>query len=351
MTWSDRRVLVIGHNGFIGSWFAAVLAKLGADVVGFAAHLDPEAARRETWLAELGVRSILGDVRDQDSVVLAMQSASFDVVVHLAAQALVGRGFEHPKETIDVNVGGSANVLEAARLSQPGALIYVTSDKCYRSDGTATSRREDDPLGGRCPYSSSKAMAEQLFELYTSCFRSQGGIPPAASVRLGNVLGGGDTSDRLVPNCVRALVAGSPIPLRSGGNGTRPWQHVLDVSSGFLLLADALLDGSVTGGDVFNFGPQEVGVTAREVVATVAEEWGAPAILATVAQPYPEDLALHLDSTKAATVLGWHHRYDVAATCRLVAEWHADVLAGATEGEAISRQVGAHLELMSLGAL
>ena len=249
--WRGRRVLVTGHSGFVGSWVATMLLRLGADVVGYAASADQQTTCRAHWLAALGATTVAGDVRDFDALRAAM-AGGYQAVIHLAGQPLVSAGYAEPRRTLETNILGSVNVLEAARLCQPAVLVHVTSDKCYRNQGWPWPYREADGLGGGCPYSVSKAAAELVFEGYAALFREAGGLPRSASVRFGNVIGGGDlAAHRLVPDCLAALAQERPVRLRHAA-AVRPWQHVLDVARGLLLLADALADGAVAGGEVVN---------------------------------------------------------------------------------------------------
>ena len=236
--------MVTGHTGFKGSWLSFWLAAAGADVTGFA--LPPSTNPHLFGLLDIPgkVRSLLGDVRDAAAVKRAVQTADPEVIFHLAAQAEVRAGYADPLGTFDVNVMGTANVLEAARERRElRAVVVVTSDKCYGNDDRETAYREDDCLGGDDPYSASKACAELVAGAYRRSFFGGGGCG-VATARAGNVIGGGDWSrDRLVPDLVRSLVGGTPLSLRNPG-AVRPWQHVLDPLAGYLTLAQQLCDGA-----------------------------------------------------------------------------------------------------------
>ncbi|MGW2544621.1 NAD-dependent epimerase/dehydratase family protein, partial [Kitasatospora sp. NPDC001574] len=222
--WRGRQVLVTGHSGFVGSWLTTALLRLGADVTGFAADADERTRARSTGLAGLGARTVVGDVRDLDAVHRTMAARPFDVVFHLAAQPLVSAGLADPHTTLGTNITGSLNVLEAVRRCAPGVLVHVTSDKCYRNRNWPWPYREIDELGGGCPYSVSKAGAELVFEAYATLLRDTGAPTRGASVRFGNIIGGGDFAvDRLVPDLLAALDAGRPVRLRpSVPRGRRP---------------------------------------------------------------------------------------------------------------------------------
>ena len=255
-SFSGKRVLITGHTGFKGSWLAFVLSEAGADVVGYA--LSPESGRSHFELLNLKdhIRHVVGDVRDQASLHAVVQSARPEFVFHLAAQALVKESYGDPVGTFSTNVMGSVNLLEAVRQSETvRSLIYVTSDKCYENMEWPWGYRENDRLGGHDPYSASKAAAELSFAAYAKSFFSSRPELGAATTRAGNVIGGGDwAKDRIVPDCIRAVEASRPVQLRSP-NATRPWQHVLEPLSGYMLLAIRLRDDPARYAGSWNFGP------------------------------------------------------------------------------------------------
>ena len=242
---AKRRVFITGHTGFKGSWLTVWLHLLGAEITGFS--LPPQ--RGNDHFEELGLRRMIrhieGDVRDAAALTEAMGKSRPEFVFHLAAQPLVRRSYRDPKMTFDTNIGGSVNLLEAVRsVSSVRVLIYVTSDKCYRPRERARGFKETDPLGGHDPYSTSKACAELILSSYQSSF-FEGSKVSAASVRAGNIIGGGDWSeDRIVPDCIRALSAGRAIPVRNP-DAVRPWQHVLEPLGGYLALAARLREALV----------------------------------------------------------------------------------------------------------
>ncbi|MED7952562.1 CDP-glucose 4,6-dehydratase [Streptomyces sp. BE303] len=342
--WRGRQVLVTGHSGFVGSWLTTALLRLGADVTGFAADADERTRARSTGLAGLGARTVVGDVRDLDAVHRTMAARPFDVVFHLAAQPLVSVGLADPHTTLGTNITGSLNVLEAVRRCAPGVLVHVTSDKCYRNRNWPWPYREIDELGGGCPYSVSKAGAELVFEAYATLLRDTGAPTRGASVRFGNIIGGGDFAvDRLVPDLLAALDAGRPVRLRRPG-AVRPWQHVLDVVRGLLLLADRLADGTVATGEVLNFAPPGDGATVLDLARALDAAWvatgGRPAELsADPGTRFTEDELLRLDGRKAAELLGWRHRYDLGASAAAVVAWHRAVRAGTPPAEETAAQV------------
>ncbi|MFC7387118.1 CDP-glucose 4,6-dehydratase [Sphaerisporangium rhizosphaerae] len=342
--WEGKNVLITGHTGFIGTWLSMTLLHLGAQVDGFA--LDGERTPGGgAVLGDLGVKGTAGDVRDFASVQRAMAARDFDVVFHLAAQPLVSVGLADPWGTLTTNTGGSVNVLEAARLCRPGVLVHVTSDKCYRNREWPWPYREVDEIGGGCPYSVSKAAAELIFEAYGSLFRHEGGSVRAASVRFGNVIGGGDHAPRrLVPDVMAALRDGRPIELRRP-SAVRPWQHVMDVVHGLLLLAASLADGSVEPGEVFNFAPPGDGATVQELVTALTRAWRAGGADVPVRAEgdgrFVEDELLRLDGRKAASALGWSHAFDLEAAACAIVEWERAVARGRSPADATSAQIHA----------
>lgn len=343
-TWRGRQVLVTGHSGFVGSYLTTALLHLGADVVGYAADEDAATEERAADLAAFGAHGVRGDIRDADAVYDVMARRRFDVVFHLAAQPLVSAGLTDPRTTLSTNIGGSINVLDAARRCGPAALVHVTSDKAYRNREWPWPYREVDDLGGGCPYSVSKAAAELIFEAYAERLRATGGLTRAASVRFGNVIGGGDhAANRLVPDLLAALTAGDPVRLRRP-DAVRPWQHVLDVVHGLLLLGDALIDGTVAGGEVFNFAPPGDGASVEELVRALNAAWAAtgrppsPVITEPVAD-LAEDHLLRLDGRRAATALHWRHHFDLTRAAADIAAWQQSVLRGGRPHEVTARHI------------
>jgi CDP-glucose 4,6-dehydratase len=309
-------VFVTGHTGFKGAWLVAWLLELGAEVAGYA--LAP--AYRDGLFELLGledrIRHTEADIRDLERLRRAIGDFAPEFVFHLAAQALVRAGYRDPKTTFDVNVGGSVNILEAARGSRSvRALVFVTSDKCYQNHEWVWGYRENDPLGGKDPYSASKGCAELVFRAYLDSYFIPEGRVNAASARSGNVIGGGDwAEDRLVPDCMRALLAGERLKLRNP-SATRPWQHVLDPLYGYLLLAARLFDpGGRHYCSAWNFGPE---VTSNRTVMELARDltrlWGAEENTVEVAGEGPREAGLlSLNCDKAHHLLRWRplRRYE-----------------------------------------
>ena len=320
--WRGRRVLITGHTGFKGSWLALWLAHMGADVVGFS--LPPSTEPSLFELARIGdlITHIEGDVRDFAAVEAAMVKAKPDVVFHLAAQPLVRLSYDQPVETYATNVQGTVHLLDACRRAQGlRAVICVTSDKCYENREWVWPYRESDPMGGYDPYSSSKGAAELVISAYRRSYFENG--PLIASVRAGNVIGGGDWSeDRLIPDIIRALTAGKSPFIRSPAS-VRPWQHVLDALGGYLLVAQHLLRGDKWAAEGWNFGPADddtrpVHWIADRLVAAWGEgRWES----AEHAQPHEAKL-LRLDCARARSELGWRPTFDLKTALEKIVEWH-----------------------------
>lgn len=342
-----RRVLVTGNTGFKGSWLSMVLLELGADVRGYA--LPPE--RQDDHFNLLGLSAKIhhtdGDIRDLATMRRVFDEFRPEFLFHLAAQPLVGRSYKEPKLTFDTNVGGSVNVLECARdTSSLRSVVYITSDKCYRNKEWVWGYRESDELGGRDPYSASKAAAELVLAAYTESFfqdRAKFGI---ASVRAGNVIGGGDWSEnRIVPDCIKALREGRPIVLRSP-DSTRPWQHVLEPLSGYLRLGAALATDPAGLGGGWNFGPKSDAIrTVEDLARGIAEYWGGGRVETDRSTAmFHEARLLHLNCDRAAFDLGWQPRWDFPRTVRETAAWYKAVADGEPAVDVTRRQIKLYLE-------
>lgn len=328
--WRGRSVFITGHTGFKGGWLAAWLHRLGATLHGYS--LDPPTESNlfaAAQLASLMTSDTRADVADLARLRKAVESARPEVIFHLAAQPLVRESYRDPLYTFATNAMGTAHVLEVARsVASVRAIVLITTDKVYENREWPYPYRELDRLGGRNPYSASKAAAELIVASYRASFFSAPGEQRArvATARAGNVIGGGDwATDRLVPDCLRAFAEHKPVHLRYP-RSVRPWQHVLDPLSGYLLLAERLLD---VGGDSFakawNFGPDISGdATVGEVASALARFWGADTQVthAGSADEPHEDGLLRLDSSAARTELGWSPRWSLDRALERTVEWH-----------------------------
>lgn len=333
--WAGRRVLLTGHTGFKGAWAARMLAALGADVTGFA--LPPAAgpaAFGALNVAQDLARDLRGDLRDAGAVRQAVAGA--EVVLHLAAQAIVSTGYRDPQGTWDSNVTGTLHLLQALRGSGATAAVIVTSDKVYRNDGSRAFV-ETDALGGDDPYSASKSACEILVASHRASFAD---LPALATARAGNVIGGGDFGpDRLIPDLVRAQQAGEVLRLRNP-DATRPFQHVLDVVAGYLLLAETLATGDAP--PAVNLGPAEAELPVRDLLAGWQAATGRPLDWRlSDAPPMPEKSRLALDSGLARHRLNWAPRLGTAQalteTARWYDAWARDTDMAAHSDQAISR--------------
>lgn len=323
---AGEQILVTGHTGFTGGWLCLWLRAIGAEVTGLA--LPPSTAPNlftAGGIAEGMVASIIGDIRDPAVVAKAFAGAQPSVVIHLAAQPLVSRGYEDPIETFSTNVMGTANVLEAARTCpSTRAVVCITTDKVYADQDWPWGYRENDRLGGKDPYSASKAAAEIVAASYQRTMAERGNGVAIACARGGNIIGGGDWSEnRIVADFVRAQASGAPLVLRNP-EAVRPWQHVMALVHGYLVLAARLLDDGPTASEAWNLGPLGEGAkTVRELVEALSSAWARPD-LRYVEGAFPETRFLHLDSTKARSLLHWHPPLGFAETARLTAEWYRD---------------------------
>ncbi len=320
----QRRVLLTGHTGFKGSWLALWLQALGARATGIA--LPPEQPQNHWDLLNLEMPSVMLDIRDGAALRRIVKETRPEIVFHLAAQALVRRSYCDPVGTFETNVIGTINLLEACR-AEPGirAIVVVTSDKCYANRECIWSYREGDALGGHDPYSASKAAAELAVASYRNAFFSKPGSTLVATARAGNVIGGGDWSeDRLVPDIVRATIAGRSLELRCP-QSTRPWQHVLEPLAGYLLLGQRLLEGQSEFADAWNFGPsEEANQRVLEVVEGLQRYWPELAWHQSNTQQPHEATYLHLDSTKARRLLGWRPKWNLPKSLEITASWYRE---------------------------
>lgn len=326
--WSGKRVFVTGHTGFKGGWLCAWLREAGAEISGFALAPDTSPSLFEAARIVDGIGSSIADVRDRERLAAAIDDARPEIVFHLAAQPLVRASYDRPLETFEINVGGTAALLDAVRRSPTArAIVVVTSDKCY----AAADRRhtEDDPLGGDDPYSASKACAELTAAAYRRSFFERG--PGVATARAGNVIGGGDyAQDRLLPDLLRAFEQRRTARIRRP-DAVRPWQHVLDPLAGYLRLAEALHGDPSAYSGAWNFGPPS---DHERPVAFVADEavraWGEGASWTDDHGSHPpERSSLRLDSAKAASRLRWRVRIPLAQAVEWTVRWQRALLGGA----------------------
>lgn len=321
----NKRVWISGHTGFKGSWLSAVLRTWGAEVAGYSVDIPSEPSLFESL--ELKLRDERKDIRNAEDLEKSLASFKPEIVFHLAAQSLVRKGFKFPVDTFETNVMGTVNILEAIRgITSVRSVVVATSDKAYFNQERDYAYKETDPLGGKEPYGASKAAAECVVQAYSNSF-----FDPAkcrvASVRAGNVIGGGDWSeDRIVADCVRAWSAGKPVEIRSP-KSDRPWQHVLEPLSGYLSVGKGLYEKKIPNGEAFNFGPhEENNVSVLELVTQLEKAWpGTRHEIASVSESLQKEATkLNVSSEKAQRVLGWKPRLDFKQTVEWTASWYFD---------------------------
>ena len=334
--WKGRRVFLTGHTGFKGSWLSLWLNALGADVIGYS--LDPPTQPNLFEQANVAnaIRSIHGDIRDFAQLKAAIAGFLPTVVIHMAAQSVVRRGYDDPIETYSSNVMGTVHLLEAVRqLGHPCAVVNVTSDKCYANREWVWGYREDEPMGGRDPYSNSKGCAELVTTAYRESFFSPVSIDrhgiAVASARAGNAIGGGDwTSDQLIPDLMRAFLAKRSCVIRNP-SAIRPWQFVLEPLHGYLTLAERLTEDANRFASGWNFGPAEGDTKPVSWIADVlARSWGHGASWSTDVGTHPREAqSLKLDTSRANVCLDWHPVLPLNQTLEWIVEWYRAFQTGA----------------------
>jgi len=326
--WRGKKVFLTGHTGFKGAWLCIWLHSLGARVTGYS--LEPPS--EPSLFVDARVKGLLegshlADIRDLDALRVAMREAAPEIVIHMAAQSLVRKSYQSPIETYEVNVIGTAKVLEAVRRTNGvKAVVNVTSDKCYDNREWLWGYREGEPMGGYDPYSSSKGCSELVTSAYRGSFFSEDSYEEhgvaLASARAGNVIGGGDwAQDRLLPDCLRAVIAGRPIQIRNPG-AIRPWQHVLEPLSGYLVLAQKLYKGGTEYADAWNFGPDiDSERPVDYIVSRVIDMLGYKDYEKQPGEHPHEAGYLKLDSSRARALLGWQPRWDLNTAIDKIIEY------------------------------
>lgn len=321
--YKGKKVLVTGHTGFKGSWISIWLKNLGADVIGFSLEAPTEPSIFNICQLDKKITSIIGDVRDEKKLKNVFEMYKPEIVFHLAAQPLVRLSYNNPKETYEINVMGTVNVLEVAKnTASVKAVVVITTDKCYENKEWVYGYRETDPMGGYDPYSSSKGCAELIVSSYRNSFYDEKGIA-LSSVRAGNVIGGGDwAQDRLIPDFVRSVSKDKSIVIRNP-LATRPWQHVLEPLSGYLWLGALMLKDNGKYNSSWNFGPKDTDVlNVEEVLKLSIIAWGKGIIeIDKTVQPHEANL-LKLDISKVKTYLKWHPVYDVDKAIDRTIQWY-----------------------------
>jgi CDP-glucose 4,6-dehydratase len=328
--WRDKKVLLTGHTGFKGSWLSLWLQQLGADVAGYSLDVPTEPSLYDLADVGKGMRSLSGDVRDLATMSAFISDLNPEVVIHMAAQSLVRRSYSDPIETFGTNVMGTANLLESVRGADAArVVVVVTSDKCYENMERQSGYREEEPLGGYDPYSSSKGCAELVTAAYRNSFFNpaefEDHCTAVASVRAGNVIGGGDwAEDRLIPDIIAALQSGQ-VPEVRNPDAVRPWQFVLEPLNGYLTLAERLWQHGPAYASAWNFGPSDTDATSvAYIVEQLARRWAGDSYwrpAATPDQPH-EATYLKLDSSKARSQLDWAPVLDLETSLDWIVKWY-----------------------------
>ncbi len=330
--YNGKKVLVTGHTGFKGSWLSLWLINLGAEVIGYS--LEPPTSPSHFELLKLDMVSIIGDIRDRDKLNTTFNTYKPDIVFHLAAQPLVRYSYINPVETFETNIIGTINVFEACKNTETvKAIINITSDKCYENKEWVWGYRENDPMGGYDPYSASKGCAELVTSAYRMSFFNPNDYGKThnillASARSGNVIGGGDwREDRLIPDIVRAISKNENLRIRNP-KATRPWQHVLEPLSGYLLLGQKLLEGRKEFADAWNFGPnKESHIEVETVVKYVKNIWNRfKYFIDDNSENFHEAKLLKLDCSKANTLLQWSSVWNFERALEVTVRWYRNYL-------------------------
>lgn len=329
--WKGKRVFLTGHTGFKGSWLSLWLSAMGATAKGFALEPDTNPAMFSVSRVSSVMESEIGDIRSFETVSKSMISFNPDILIHMAAQPLVRLSYTRPIETYATNVMGTVHVLEAAReCSNLKAIVSVTTDKVYENQEWLWGYRENEPMGGYDPYSSSKGCAELVTAAYRRSFFSNEDSPGLASARAGNVIGGGDWSaDRLIPDAIKAFEKGEPVIVRNP-LATRPWQHVLEPLSGYLMLAESLYKEGKIFAEAWNFGPEDKDCKSVEwILDQLASEWGGNASWKLDESPHPHEARfLKLDCSKAKASLNWYPKWEIEEVIHKIFAWHAHLSGG-----------------------
>ena len=344
--WSGKSVFLTGHTGFKGCWLGAWLARLGARVTGYARAPETQPSLATLTGLPWASQSIIADIRDQQALDAAMAAAQPDVVLHLAAQALVRPSYLSPIETLETNVIGTARVLESCRrVGSVRAVVVVTTDKCYENREWLWPYREDEALGGYDPYSASKACAEIVAAAWRRSFLANRDAPvQLATARAGNVIGGGDwAEDRLLPDCARAFSVGQPMGIRNP-HSTRPWQHVLEPLCGYLALAERLCEPGQGGAfaEAWNFGPpNEDAIPVSRVVDRAVRASGEGAGSEVIGSDHRHEAGfLSVDASKARARLGWRPQLSVEEAIDWTMSWYRRFQSGEEAARLVDEQIG-----------
>ncbi|MDU3336063.1 CDP-glucose 4,6-dehydratase [Paraclostridium bifermentans] len=321
--YKDKVVLVTGHTGFKGSWLTIWLELLGAKVIGYSLEPNTNPSLFKVCELENDIVSILGDIRDEKNLHIVIEKYKPEIVFHMAAQPLVRDSYENPKETYEINVMGCISLFEAIRKTKSvKTIVNITTDKCYENKEWVYGYRENDPMGGYDPYSSSKACVELLTNSYRKSFFEDKGVE-ISTVRAGNVIGGGDwAKDRLIPDIAKSIISNNDICIRNP-NAIRPWQHVLEPLSGYLWLGALMIEGNNNYSDGWNFGPENVDIlSVKEILDLTIGIWGRGSYALDLSKNVHEANLLKLDISKAKSKLGWRPLYNSNQAIAETVEWY-----------------------------
>lgn len=346
--WKGKKVFLTGHTGFKGSWLSLWLHKMGAEVTGYALKPPTNPSLFEKANIASVVDSHIGDIRDFENLKKVMEKTKPDIVIHMAAQALVRYSYKNPIETYMTNVMGTVHLLEAVRsVDSVRAVVNVTTDKCYENREWHWGYRENEPMGGHDPYSNSKGCSELVTSAYRKSFFNESGNKSVflASARAGNVIGGGDwAEDRLIPDIFRAFEKNETVLVRNP-QSIRPWQHVLEPLRGYLLLAQGLYEQGDKFSEAFNFGPEDSDAKKVDwIVQKLAKMWGDGATYKVASDPgaVHEATYLKLDCSKAKACLGWHPNWDLNEALEKIVEWNKAYAADRDARRITLEQIGAY---------
>ena len=340
--YKGKKVFLTGHTGFKGAWLSRILILAGAEVTGYSLEPPTNPSLFEQTKTEIQMKSIIGDIRDGAKLKATLAEAKPDIVLHLAAQPIVRTSYKDPVGTYESNVMGTVNVLEAVRACDTvKSFVNITTDKVYLNKEWAWGYRENEELCGYDPYSNSKSCSELVTYSYRNSFFNEEKSPAISTARSGNVIGGGDyATDRIIPDCIRAVEEGKEIILRNP-NSTRPYQHVLECLRGYLTLAKAQYEDKSFVGS-YNFGPDDEScVTTGQLATLFCENWGNGAAWKNVSEanaPHEANF-LKLDCSKSKTVLGWYPQWGIKDAVQKIVEWEKSVLTGTSAAEITDKQI------------
>ena len=342
--WKEKKVFLTGHTGFKGGWLSLWLQNLGSILTGYSNNIPTEPSFYKSSKVEENMESVFGDVRNKDYLFDTMKKSNPDIVIHMAAQTLVRKSYDDPLETYETNVMGTVNLLESVRKIHPKVVIVVTSDKCYDNKESKKKFQEDDPMGGYDPYSNSKGCAELVVSSYRNSFfnieKFQDHKVSLASVRAGNVIGGGDWSqDRLIPDIMSSIYNQKPLSIRNP-ESVRPWQFILDPLCGYLILAEKMWENGKEFSEAWNFGPNDENLKTVSWIVNKIDPKLVNTLNSNTQEPIKhESEYLALDSSKASTKLGWNLKIDINLALDWTMAWYEKFVNNDNMNEFSTKQI------------